>query len=113
MAGGEAPTRLAPLRITRRRVLLLLFVLGLGVLAVVDRKAAYVTLYVLGIILLVLGSAAGMTGGVIGPLPGGEGDAAKAYRHTMEQRAAWLSHNLLFLLAGAILIGLAVLLQLA
>jgi hypothetical protein len=101
------------LRITRRRVLLLLLVLGIGVLAIIDRKAAYVTLYALGIILLVLGSAAGMTGGVTRPIPGGEGDAAKVYRDTMEQRAAWLTHNFLFLLAGAILIGLAVLLQLA
>jgi hypothetical protein len=94
-------------------VLLLLFVLGIAVLAILDRKTAYVTLYALGIILLVLGSAAGMTGGVTRPIAGGEADAARVYRDDMEQRAAWLSQNLLLLLAGATLIGLAVLLQLA
>lgn len=104
------------MRITRRRVFLSLLALSavaLAVLAVVDRKAAYVPLYVVGAILFLLGSASGFGGGVTGPIPGGEADAAKVYRHGMEQRAAWLSTNLLLLLAGAICIGLAVLLQLA
>jgi hypothetical protein len=104
------------LRITRRRVFLLLLALfgaGIAVLAVVDRKAAYVTLYVVGIILFVFGSAAGMGGGVTGPIPGGEVEAAGVYRRDMQQRMDWLSQNLLVLLTGAVLIGLAVLLQLA
>jgi hypothetical protein len=104
------------LRITRRRAFptaLALFGAAVAVLAVIDRKAAYVTLYALGVILLLLGSAAGFGGGVSGPVFGGEADATKVYRQDMQQRLAWLSQNLLLLLAGAILIGLAVLLQLA
>jgi hypothetical protein len=93
------------MRFTRRRVFLLvlaLFAVGIGLLALVDRKPAYVILYVIGTILFLLGSAAGMGGG-----------ADAAYDDRMEQRMAGLSQNLLMLLAGAVFIGLAVLLQLA
>jgi hypothetical protein len=81
-------------------------------LAVVDREAAYMTLYLVGSILLLLGSAAGLGGGAAGRIIGGEAPTS-AYRHDMEQRAAWLSQNLLILFAGAILIGFGVLLDLA
>jgi uncharacterized membrane protein HdeD (DUF308 family) len=93
------------MRLTRRRVFLLvlaLFAVGIGLLALVDRKPAYVILYVIGTILLLLGSAAGMGGG-----------ADAAYGDRMDQRLSGLSQNLLMLLAGAAFIGLAVLLQLA
>jgi hypothetical protein len=112
----DSPATLAALRASRRRaffVALAVFAAGIALLAVVDRKAAYVTLYILGVILLVLGSAPGLGAGVIRPIAGGEADAARAYRHDMHQRVASLSQNLLLLLAGAILIGLAVLLNLA
>jgi hypothetical protein len=104
------------LRTTRRRrffVVIAAFAAGVAVLAVLDRKAAYVTLYILGAILLVLGSAAGLSGGVARPIAGGAADTARAYREDMQQRRASLSQNLLLLLAGAIVIGVAVLLNLA
>jgi hypothetical protein len=94
-------------------LLLALFAAGIAVLAEIDRKTAYVTLYIIGVILFVLGSAAGIGGGVTGPVPGGEVDAVGVYRSHMQQRMGWLSQNLLLLLAGAVLIGLAILLQLA
>jgi hypothetical protein len=80
-------------------------------LAIADREAAYMTLYLVGSILLLLGSAAGLGGGAMGRMIGGE-SPSRAYRADMEQRAAWLSHNLLILLAGALLIGLGVVLNL-
>ena len=104
------------MRLTRRRRFLSVlgvFAAGMAVLALVDRKAAYVILYAIGAILFLLGSAAGMGGGVTGPILGGEADAARVYRRDMDQRMAWLSQNLLLLLAGAVFIALAVLLQLA
>jgi hypothetical protein len=97
----------------RAFLVLALFAATLTVLAVVDRKAAYVILYVLGVILLLLGSAAGLAGGVTGPVAGAEAEATKVHHSHMQQRVSSLSQNLLLLLAGAILIALAVLLQLA
>ena len=84
----------------------------MALLAVVDRQAAYVTLYILGAIFLVLGSAAGLGGRAAGPIAGGEADPARVHQE-MQQRMSSLSQNLLLLLAGAILIGFAVLLNLA
>jgi hypothetical protein len=80
-------------------------------LAIVDREAAYMTLYLVGSILLLLGSAAGLGGGAVGRMIGGE-SASSAYRQDVEERAAWLSHNLLILLAGAALIGIGTVLNL-
>jgi hypothetical protein len=80
-------------------------------LAIADREAAYMTLYLVGSILLLLGSAAGLGGGAVGRMIGGE-SASRAYRQDVEDRAAWLSHNLLILLAGAILIGIGTVLNL-
>jgi hypothetical protein len=102
---------------TRRRLLLAVLAVcavAITVLAVTDRKAAYMTLYGLGAILLVLGSAAGFGGGAAGALPGGHpSDFAKIARSDMQQRMGWLSGSLLLLLAGAVSIGIAVLLNLA
>jgi hypothetical protein len=81
-------------------------------LAIVNREGAYMTLYLVGSILLLLGSAAGLGGGAAGRIIGGE-SPSRAYRKDMDERAAFLSHNLLILLAGAILIGIGVLLNLA
>jgi hypothetical protein len=47
----------------------------------------------------------------VGRMIGGE-SASRAYRQDVEDRAAWLSHNLLILLAGAILIGIGTVLNL-
>jgi len=103
------------LQITRRRAvlgLIGLFVLAMLGLAFADREASYMTLYLVGSILLLLGSAAGLGGGATGRIIGGE-SASRAYRADMEQRAESLSLNLLILLAGALLIGLGVLINLA
>jgi hypothetical protein len=102
------------LQITRRRWVLAvvgLFVLAMLGLAVADREASYMTLYLVGSILLLLGSAAGLGGGAMGRMIGGE-SPSRAYRNDIEQRAASLSMNLLILLAGALLIGLGVLINL-
>jgi hypothetical protein len=84
---------------------------GMTALAIADREAAYMTLYLVGSILLLLGSAAGLGGGAMGRIIGGE-SPSRAYRQDVEDRAAWLSANLLILLAGAILIGIGVVLNL-
>jgi hypothetical protein len=104
------------LRITRRRAVLGVlgfFILAMLGLALADRESAYMTLYVIGAILLLLGSAAGMGGGFTGAMIGREGNPARAYREDMQDRAAGLSLNLLIMLGGALLIGLGVLLNLA
>jgi hypothetical protein len=104
------------LQITRRRAVLGvigLFVLAMLGLALASREASYMTLYVVGAILLLLGSAAGMGGGIAGPLISREANPARSYRKGMEERAEGLSLNLLILLAGALLIGLGVLINLA
>jgi hypothetical protein len=80
-------------------------------LAIVNREGAYMTLYLVGSILLLLGSAAGLGGGAAGRIIGGE-SATRAYRDDMNERAAFLSHNLLILFAGALLIGIGVVLNL-
>jgi hypothetical protein len=80
-------------------------------LAIADREAAYMTLYLVGSILLLLGSAAGLGGGAASRLMGGEA-TPRAHRQDMDQRAAGLSMNLLILLAGALLIGLGVVINL-
>jgi hypothetical protein len=101
------------MRFTRRRVFLLvlvLFAVGIGLLALVDRKPAYVILYVIGTILLLLGSAAGMGGGATAL---GQSDPGTAFGDRMQQRMSGLSQNLLLILAGAVFIAFAVLLQLA
>jgi hypothetical protein len=102
---------------TRRRLFLAFLAVcavAMTVLAITDRKAAYMTLYGLGAILLVLGSAAGFGGGAAGALPGGHpSDFAKIARADMQQRMGWLSGSLLLLLAGVVLIGIGVLLNLA
>jgi hypothetical protein len=102
------------LQITRRRAVVGVvgfFVLAMLALAIADREASYMTLYLVGSILLLLGSAAGLGGGAMGRMIGGE-PATRAYRADIEQRAASLSMNLLILLAGALLIGLGVLINL-
>jgi hypothetical protein len=88
-----------------------LVVAGMTLLAIVNREGAYMTLYLVGSILLLLGSAAGLGGGAMGRMIGGE-SPSRAYRQDVEDRAAWLSHNLLILLAGAALIGIGVVLNL-
>jgi hypothetical protein len=102
---------------TRRRLFLAVLAVcavAMTVLAIADRKAAYMTLYGLGAILLVLGSAAGFGGGAAGALPGGHpSDFATIARSDVQQRMGWLSGSLLLLLAGVVLIGIAVLLNLA
>jgi hypothetical protein len=89
-----------------------LLVAGMTLLAIADREAAYMTLYLVGSILLLLGSAAGLGGGAAGRMIAGE-SPSRAYREDMHERAAWLSHNLVILFAGALLVGIGVLLNLA
>jgi hypothetical protein len=104
------------LAITRRRAVLGLiggFVLAMLLLAIVDREASYMTLYVVGAILLLLGSAAGIGGGgMAGQFLSRDENPAGAHRETMDNRAAGLAMNLVILLAGALLIGLGVVINL-
>jgi hypothetical protein len=79
-------------------------------LALVDREAAYMTLYLVGALLLLLGSAAGLGGGGVAGRAFGGGEE---HREDLAQRVAGLPQNMLLLLAGAILIGIGVLLNLA
>jgi hypothetical protein len=102
---------------TRRRVFLAVLALcavAVAVLAVIDREAAIMTLYGLGAILLALGAATGFGGGAAGALPGGHPPGmGTVARSDMRQRMGWLSGNLLLMLAGVTLIGIATLLDFA
>jgi hypothetical protein len=105
------------LRVNRRRFVLIvlgLFAVGVTALAIADRKAAYMTLYGAGALLLVLGSAAGFGGGAAGALPGGHSsEMAKVHRSDMRQRLGWASGSYLFLIAGVLMIALGFLLNVA
>ena len=87
---------------------------ALLVTALVDRQLAAYALYGIGGVLLFIGGAGGMGGGG-GPqvLPGLERDAARVFEMDMKQRLGWQSQNVILIAAGAVFIGLGVLLNLA
>ncbi len=81
--------------------------------ALVARQLAVYALYVLGVLLMVVGAASGVGAGVPEALPGMEREAVRVFRADMQHRIARQFQNVLVIAAGAALVGLGVLLELA
>ena len=86
---------------------------ALVVTAAIDRQLAAYALYGLGGLLVLGGAASGMGAGSAYAPPGMEREEMAVLRPDMRRRVGQQFQNVLLIAAGAALIGLGVLLQLA